>query len=117
MPRPKKLREPGDTQVRKAWNKKKTRKYTIAITLDERGEAQQETATKKTTAKKTTKASAKKTPARSPASSARPPARARRSAAAGRLPTRRNAPAELRAQAAPAERSTTAPALYSVPFR
>ena len=42
MPRPKKLREPGDTQVRKAWNKKKTRKYTIAITSTRRGEAPQE---------------------------------------------------------------------------
>ena len=64
MPRLKKLREPGDTQVRKAWNKKKTRKYTIAITLDEKKEKRRKkTAAKKTTAKKTT---AKKTPAKKP---------------------------------------------------
>ena len=61
MPRPKKLREPGDTQVRKVWNKKKTRKYTIAITLDEkkprRGKkAAAKPATKKAPAKKPRKA-------------------------------------------------------------
>ena len=62
MPRPKKLREPGDTQVRKAWNKKKTRKYTIAITLDEKKEKRGKTAKKTTTKKKTTtrKTTAKK---------------------------------------------------------
>ena len=63
MPRPKKLREPGDTQVRKAWNKKKTRKYTIAITLDEKKEKRRKATKKTTTAKKTT---AKKTATKKP---------------------------------------------------
>ena len=58
MPRLKKLREPGDIQVRKAWNKKKTRKYTIAITLDEKKEKRRKAA------KKTPKAGAKKTTAK-----------------------------------------------------
>ncbi|MBL9009028.1 MAG: hypothetical protein JNJ46_32505 [Myxococcales bacterium] len=58
MPRPKKLREPGDTQVRKVWNKKKTRKYTIAITLDEKKP--------KRGKKAATKPAAKKSPAKKP---------------------------------------------------
>ena len=58
MPRLKKLREPGDTQVRKAWNKKKTRKYTIAITLDEKKP--------KRGKKAATKPAAKKSPAKKP---------------------------------------------------
>ena len=67
MPRLKKLREPGDTQVRKAWNKKKTRKYTIAITLDEKKEKRRKATKKTTTAKRTTtakKTTAKKTTAK-----------------------------------------------------
>ena len=58
MPRPKKLREPGDTQVRKVWNKKKTRKYTIAITLDEKKPKRGKRAA--------TKPAAKKSPAKKP---------------------------------------------------
>ncbi len=38
MARRKKLKTAGDTETRKVWNKKKTRKYTITTTLDERKE-------------------------------------------------------------------------------
>ena len=59
MPRLKKLREPGDIQVRKAWNKKKTRKYTITTTLDERKEMKRVKASANAKKKTTTKATPK----------------------------------------------------------
>lgn len=102
MPRRKKLREPGNTQVRNAWNQKKTRKHTIAVTLDEEEEKRsKKTAAKKTTAKKTTKANAQKTPAKKPrkASKATSKSMAKRSSRSARRAqecARRNPPAELR---------------------
>ena len=67
MPRPKKLREPGDTRVRKAWNKKKTRKYTIAITLDEKKEKRRKkTATKVNPSPTPTLPSSPQSPPRTP---------------------------------------------------
>ena len=66
MPRLKKLREPGDTQVRKAWNKKKTRKYTIAITLDEKKENRRKAAKKPTKASPAKKTTTKKAATKKP---------------------------------------------------
>ena len=71
MRRPKKLREPGDTQVRKVWNKKKTRKYTITTTLEEKKPKRRKKTTTATAKKPTAKKPRKATKARSKAKTKR----------------------------------------------
>ena len=116
MPRPEKLREPGDTRVRKAWNKKKTHKYTIAITLDEKKEKRRKRRQRRRPRPRRPRRPARRRPPpRSPARPARPPARESEaqqpvgSQRAGMCP-------QSLAQATPAERSTTAPSPTSVVF-